>query len=750
MWHLLRVVQNLDSGSKELIQEISQTIARSITLVSVCLFLIWAYLLGAASPGENVSRVILITIPVVVVAWLSIHFLEQYPLASQVLWQVGMIGSVTLALFLFRRPEIAFLYILFPLIAVIIAGWPLALAVEAAVIALVLYIRYYAVSIPAVGNQWAVIIIGSLLVGMIGALATGAMLSVIQRAFRESRVALEQVEEFRRQRMELIQTQDDLLQANRELARLSDRLKALMQIAEDARRVKEEFVANVSHELRTPLNMIIGFSELIAKAPHVYGGLPPALLADIAAIQRNSQHLSDLVNDVLDLSQIEAGRMTLVKDWTSLQELVETAISATKVLFDMKDLYLQADLPVEPIQIFCDRTRLREVLLNLLSNAGRFTDHGGVLVKVAQESDNMIFSVADTGPGISAENQNRIFEPFQQLDNSVRKEGGSGLGLSISKRFVEMHGGKMWLESKMGQGTTFFFSLPVLLPVSRGAEFSGSKRWITPYSQPERDFHRSKAPAPVIVPRYVLLDQSAALGRLFSRNLDDIESVHVQDMENALQELSRSPCQGLIVNGATVGKPLITKNQLNSVPYMTPVITCWLAGGDEEFKKLGVSNYLVKPIIREKLLDAIHSIGDQVHTILLVDDEVEVLQLFARMVNSSGLNYVVLRARNGRQALEILRERKPDVMLIDLVMPDMDGFQVLREKNSDETIRDIPAIIVSSKDPSGAPIISDSLKVVRKGGLSTRELLSCIQRLSETLAPETPTVGQAQRESPPG
>jgi signal transduction histidine kinase/CheY-like chemotaxis protein len=596
MWYLLQAVHDFDTGSKELIREISQVIARSLTFVLVGLFLAGAYLLGAINPGEYLSYVLLLTLLVVTVAWLSVHFIDQYPLASHIVWQAGMIGAVTLALFLFQTPEIAFFYLLFPLIAVIVAGWPMALVVEAVIIGLMVYFGQHPAVFPLVERQPVVIITASLLVGLIGALATGAMLSVVQRAFKESKAARDQIEESWKQRMELIQTQEDLLLANRELARLSDGLKAMMQIAEDARRVKEEFVANVSHELRTPLNMIIGFSELIAKAPRIYGNLPPSLLADIAAIQRNSQHLSDLVNDVLDLSQADAGRMTLIRDWTTLQELVEMAVSATKILFDNKGLYLHTNLPPEPVHLFCDRTRIREVLLNLLSNAGRFTDHGGVTITAETLDDRLIVCVADTGPGIAPENQARLFEPFQQLDNSIRRQGGSGLGLSISKRFVEMHDGKMWLESQVGSGTTFFFSLPLLIPSPPAHAASGASRWITPYHQPDVEFHRSKAPAPVVLPRYVLLDKSGALKRLFSRQLQNVEITCEEDLDSAIDTLRRSPCQGLVINSATTGVSGDALRQSGKIPFVTPVITCSIPGNDDLTHKLGVVDYLLKPI----------------------------------------------------------------------------------------------------------------------------------------------------------
>jgi CheY-like chemotaxis protein len=304
-----------------------------------------------------------------------------------------------------------------------------------------------------------------------------------------------------------------------------------------------------------------------------------------------------------------------------------------------------------------------------------------------------------------------------------------------------MHEGKMWLESELGVGTTFFFSLPVRAATLAGGVPGGARRWITPYHQPEVAFHRSKAPAPDVSPRYVLLERGGALQRLFSRYNGDVEVVSAGSIEDARQELNRSPAQGLVINAASLDIGPEDVERLN-LPFVTPVVSCWIAGDDQAARKLGVVKYLIKPINRERLLHTLDEIGRalgrEVQTVLLVDDQAEVLQLFARMLTSTEQHYVVLRARGGRQALELLRERKPDVVLLDLVMPEVDGFQVIAEKNRDETIRDIPVVVVSSRDPTGAPVVSSLITIGRTGGISARELLGCIRSACAILAPEAP------------
>ncbi|MDI7276156.1 MAG: HAMP domain-containing sensor histidine kinase, partial [Anaerolineae bacterium] len=247
-------------------------------------------------------------------------------------------------------------------------------------------------------------------------------------SYEQSRNLLDRARDYQ---VQLKQTLKDLADANLQLTRLNRLAQALRQEAENARAAKEQFVANVSHELRTPLNMIVGFSEMIIESPETYGErIPPALLADLEIILRNSQHLSDLIDDVLDLSQIEARRMALTSERVLLAEIVGAAALAVRPLFDSKGLYLRTDVP-DGLAAHCDRTRIREVVLNLLSNAGRFTERGGVELRAWQDGREVVVSVADTGPGIAAEDREKLFRPFQQLDGSVRRRyGGTGLGLA--------------------------------------------------------------------------------------------------------------------------------------------------------------------------------------------------------------------------------------------------------------------------------------------------------------------------------
>jgi signal transduction histidine kinase/CheY-like chemotaxis protein len=540
----------------------------------------------------------------------------------------------------------------------------------------------------------------------------------------------ELLESARDQRLQFRQTQNDLMQANKELARISNRLDSMQRAAEEARRAKEEFVANVSHELRIPLNMIIGFGEMLAQAPQTYGqDIPAALLADLMIILRNSRHLYRLIDDILDLSQIEAGRWALTKERVAPSELLLSVCETMRPLFDRKGLYLNLEIPCDLPDILCDAGRIREVLINLLSNAARFTDEGGVHVRTWREEEHLITQVEDTGPGIAPEDQTRLFKPFEQLDPSLRRrQGGTGLGLSISQALVQLHAGKIWMESEIGCGTSVFFTLPIE-PV--GVSDPGIARWFSPYLQHEP--RRTQVPHLTVTPRFVVLERGTSLQHLLGRYMDDTEIVPVDSLDQAMKELTHIPSEALLINAGD--KELSDIDHAMPLPNNTSAIICSLPSVHDVTEALGILDYLIKPISRQSLLKAIEHIEVRSNTVLIVDDEPDALRLLHRMLASSPKRYRVLRANNGLRALEIMRDEHPDVVVLDLMMPNMDGFQLLDIKRSDGAIRDIPTIVTSARDPMGQPIISRRISLISSEGLSVSQILMGIKALSSIGAP---------------
>ena len=265
---------------------------------------------------------------------------------------------------------------------------------------------------------------------------------------------------FSREIVEVLQTfaaQSTVAIQNAHLFReIADKSREL----EAASQHKSQFLANMSHELRTPLNAILGYTELIVD--QIYGEVPQKILDVMSRVQKSGRHLLDLINDVLDMSKIEAGQLQLsLKDY-SFVDTVNTVVAAMEPLVAEKSLRLSVDVDTSLPLGFGDDRRLAQVLLNLVGNAVKFTDQGGVTVGARKSDGQFLVSVADTGPGIPASEQRRIFEEFQQVDSSsTRMKGGTGLGLAIAKRIVEMHGGRLWVESTLGSGSTFYFTIPV-------------------------------------------------------------------------------------------------------------------------------------------------------------------------------------------------------------------------------------------------------------------------------------------------
>ncbi len=556
----------------------------------------------------------------------------------------------------------------------------------------------------------------------------------------------------RQQQVELAETVSDLRAANLQMARLNRLAQSLRQAAEDERRAKEQFVANVSHELRTPLNMIIGFCEMITNAPETYnaaggGRIPPALLADLNIVLRNSRHLSELIDDVLDLSQIAAGRMALTKERIALAEIIDSAAVAVRPLLASKRLNLAVDVAADLPLVFCDRTRIREVVLNLLNNAARFTERGGVTIRARQDGEDVVVSVADTGPGISEEDGRRLFQPFEQLDASIRRRhGGTGLGLSISKGFVELHDGRIWVESQRGAGTTFYFSLPIDPPAPLATT---AARWLNPHEPYEERSRPARLAAETPRARYVLVETGSELKRLLERYLDHVEVAAVPDLAAALADLTHTPAQALLINDVHMGETLERLTGSGALPYNVPTIVCAVPGVEQAAEMTGVRGYLVKPISREALLAALDGLGRPVRKILIVDDEPDALQLFNRMLSEAARGYQVMRAANGKQALQLLAHNPPDVILLDLVMPEMDGFQLLARLRASPALVDIPTILISARDPQGQPIVSNGIAATALHGLSIQQLLAAIQSLTAVLAQGSPLPSSSRTEARP-
>ncbi len=490
------------------------------------------------------------------------------------------------------------------------------------------------------------------------------------------------------------------------------------QALEEMRRadeLKSQFLANMSHELRTPLNSIIGFSRVILKG--IDGPITELQQQDLTAIYNAGQHLLGLINDILDLSKIEAGKMELAFEDVDIADLVNSVMSTAVGLVKDKPVKLIKEIDDNLPIIHADPIRVRQVLLNLISNAAKFTEEGHIKVfarlqKGPHGLPEVLIGVEDTGPGIAKEDQDKLFKPFSQVDASpTRKTGGTGLGLSISRNLVEMHGGRIWVESEPGKGSTFYFTLPVIRPEEAAP---GSERIVLAVDDEPQVIHlyqRYLTPAGYrVVP---LTDPNMAVAR--ARELKPIAilldiMMPGRDGWQVLTELKKHP-------------------ETRDIPV---IIVSVIDDKDRGFS-LGAAAYLTKPIQEEDLLKALKRLDPKgmVKDILIVEDDSSDRYLLARLLEEIGA-YRIRTAENGPEALKQIQEQRPDAVILDLLLPQMDGFHVLERLRSTPEWQDLPVIVYTAADltPSEqARLRSASQGLLQKGTLSTEELLTQLGNL---------------------
>jgi signal transduction histidine kinase/CheY-like chemotaxis protein len=533
-------------------------------------------------------------------------------------------------------------------------------------------------------------------------------------------------------RAELRQALDDVAYANRQLTLMNQRVAALRLIAEETQKAKTRFVARVSHEFRTPLNMIIGLVDLMAETPEIYDvTLSPRMREALQVVHRNCQHLSNMINDVLDLTRLETDRVVLHRERVSIKEVVDSAVEAVQSLLESKQLAFQASVVEDVPEVYCDRTRIEQVILNLISNAARFTEQGGIKVQIMRQNQHVLVSVTDKGPGIPPKDIDRIFEPFcQGMSDLWRDKGGSGLGLSISKQFIELHGGRMWVESELGVGTTFTFELPTsssITPVGRpGHQIREDWVWHERQSRPSfPDSHYN--------PRFVVYDEIGSLCESLARYSDEVEFVNARGHTQLVEALREGPAQAVVLNGAPCEDVLSLAEMVGRESPGTPIIGCFVPPRVERAMSLGALGHLIKPVTRADLKRAIQAVGRPVRSVLLVDDDPDALELFSRMLYVCDSTLEILTASSGEEALERLHRDSPDLMLLDIVMPDIDGWQVLNSMMQDDRIPKAPTFLVSAQDPADQPPTSRFLLATLDKGLPLSKLLYCSLEISKLL-----------------
>ena len=542
--------------------------------------------------------------------------------------------------------------------------------------------------------------------------------------------AREQEEASRQRGSELRQALKSLDEATYRLERTNHMLALARAQAEDARRMKQQFAQTISHELRTPLNLIVGFTELMAQSPEYYGvQLPANYVRDLSVVHRNARHLQQLVTDVLDLARIEAAQMSLVFEDCDLAQLVTEAVNTVRSLVESRGLTLQTTVEPELPHLWVDPMRIRQVLINLLNNAARYTDGGGVSVRAFRQDGGVTFEVRDTGVGIAPEDLTKVFSEFQQFaDRDGRRRGGAGLGLAICRQFVALHGGRIWVESQLGQGSTFSFSLP--------------ERHSTLLMTGSDDL--DERPAAMRHEREHILmavTRSLSAAVLLTHYVQRIRTVVVQDLAQAASSAHELMPQAVVIDTMSVAMEDSQLAPLADAPCLaeTPIVLCPLPGEESLRQELAVDGYLIKPVSREALWDVLRPFGDAVDRVLVIDDDREFVRLLTRLLDDPVRRYEVAAAYNGQEALEVLRRWPPDLVLLDLGLPDIDGAVVLERLRAENGHENLPVVIISGRGDSGdLQVLPGDVTIRKHKGLSPGEVVRYLQSVVDAAITRVP------------
>lgn len=728
---------NMDSPQAayaQSLRELSDQMVRRLIITVTALYLLFHIIVTARWPSTLGGITWLVTLIVAGSGLSSYALLGRHRQRAFLLWLSGLAMAITLALLLFQRAEVAFFFVLLPLLAMATGGWLGALGAGAIVGLLLAWLTTNG-ALPA--GYGVAILLGCAITALISWVSAQSLTTALAWTSAGFAQAQANTEEARQHRAQLARLVKELDQAYYQLERSNAALVAARHTAEDAEQFKTEFVTNVSHELRTPLNLIVGYSELMMTSPESYADvpLPGPYRVDLNAVHHSAQHLLALVDDILDLARIEVGRLALAREEVAVDWLIDDTVRLVRDYVTAKGLDLQVTLEPDLPAAWIDRLRIRQVLLNLLVNAARHTERGFVRISASLQVVDLnpsqpttainsrfmspvpeiLIRVQDSGRGISKQDLQKIFTEFSTTEEPFSQwHSGAGLGLPISKKFVELHQGRMGVESTYGEGASFWFTLPSVTttPIDQSA------------TRPTR-YHplvRLNAVERIVI----VVHPDLAVTNLLKRYLTGYQLIAVSDQEHGVAQglaLANEVKALALITSAAVDQATLPDHAANLL-----IIQCALPDTRQVVSQLGVDNILIKPVGRQELLAAVDALALPLNRILIVDDDPEVVRLFRRILRARVPVQNCLEAYNGREALTLLRQEKPDLVLLDLMMPEVDGRTLLAQMAADPTLAAIPVILISARGQDQANLhVAGPIQLLRPAG---QELGAIIQLLT--------------------